>query len=144
MNTNLTHAPNLAQRPPRSPRVRLGGYVVLPRILDKGRADLAGTAGEFKSPWKIIVLVYNPAYAASPNFKPITSASDLDAAETAGNVFLPINAGGDNIYEVDTGDLRCTACGAVWASSRSRADERDVTFLRDERLARRGHDDNAA
>jgi hypothetical protein len=48
MNTNLTHAPNLTQRPPRSPRVRLGGYVALPRILDKGRAELAGTAGEYK------------------------------------------------------------------------------------------------
>ena len=41
-------APNLTLRPPRSPRVRLGGYVLLPRILDKGRADLAGTAGEYK------------------------------------------------------------------------------------------------
>jgi hypothetical protein len=40
-------APNLSQRPPRSPRVRLGGYVILPRILDKGRATLAGTAGEY-------------------------------------------------------------------------------------------------
>jgi hypothetical protein len=45
MNTN--HAPNLAQRPPRSPRVRLGGYVILARVLDKGRAELAGTAGEY-------------------------------------------------------------------------------------------------
>jgi hypothetical protein len=41
-------APNLTQRPPRSPRVRLGGYVILARILDKGRAELAGTAGEYK------------------------------------------------------------------------------------------------
>ena len=64
-----------------------------------------GTAGEFKSPWKIIVLVYNPAYAGSPNFRPITSAADLDAAEAAGNVFLPINSGGSNPYEVDTGNL---------------------------------------
>jgi hypothetical protein len=64
-----------------------------------------GTAGEFKSPWKIIVLVYNPAYVASPNFRPITSAADLDAAETAGNVFLPINSRGSNVYEVDTGNL---------------------------------------
>lgn len=64
-----------------------------------------GTAGEFKAPWKIIVLVYNPAYAASPTFKPITSAADLDAAEAAGNVFLPINSGGANPYEVDTGNL---------------------------------------
>ena len=44
----MNNAPNLAQRPPRSPRVRLGGYVILARILDKGRAELAGTAGEYK------------------------------------------------------------------------------------------------
>jgi hypothetical protein len=39
--TDLTH------RPPRSPRVRLGGYVILARMLDKGRALLAGTVGEY-------------------------------------------------------------------------------------------------
>ncbi len=48
MKTTSTAAPNLTQRPPRSPRVRLGGYVLLARILDKGRAELAGTAGEYK------------------------------------------------------------------------------------------------
>ena len=32
-----TSTPDLRQRPPRSPRVRLGGYVILPRMLDKGR-----------------------------------------------------------------------------------------------------------
>jgi hypothetical protein len=48
MNEALSHAPNLTQRPPRSPRVRLGGYVFLARILDKGRADIAGSAGEYK------------------------------------------------------------------------------------------------
>jgi len=48
MNANSSHAPNLTQRPPRSPRVRLGGYVVLARILDKGRAEIAGTTGEYK------------------------------------------------------------------------------------------------
>lgn len=40
-------APDLTQRPPRSPRVRLGGYVILPRMLDKGRAMLAGKNGEY-------------------------------------------------------------------------------------------------
>src|ERR1700676_2510605 len=48
MNKTITPAPNLTQRPPRSPRVRLGGYVTLGRILDKGRAEHAGTAGEYK------------------------------------------------------------------------------------------------
>jgi len=64
-----------------------------------------GTAGAYKAPWKIIVLVYNPAYVASPSFKPITSATDVDAAEAAGNVFLPINTGASNPYEIDTGNL---------------------------------------
>lgn len=45
--TNIPH-PDLTQRPPRSPRVRLGGYVILARILDKGRATLAGKAGEYE------------------------------------------------------------------------------------------------
>lgn len=40
--------PDLRIRPPRSPRVRLGGFVILPRMLDKCRAFLAGTNGEFK------------------------------------------------------------------------------------------------
>lgn len=48
MSTTLDHAPDLTRRPPRSCRVRLGGYVLLARIIDKGRADIAGTAGEYK------------------------------------------------------------------------------------------------
>ena len=40
-------APDLTQAPPRSPRVRLGGYTILPRILDKARATAAGTQGEY-------------------------------------------------------------------------------------------------
>jgi Domain of unknown function (DUF5069) len=42
------NAPDLTKRPPRSPRVRLGGFAILPRMLDKGRAVIAGTNGEFK------------------------------------------------------------------------------------------------
>jgi hypothetical protein len=39
--------PDLTQHAPRSPRVKLGGYVHLPRLLDKARAVLAGKQGEF-------------------------------------------------------------------------------------------------
>jgi hypothetical protein len=38
---------DLTQRPPRSPRARLGGYALLPRMLDKCRAELNGTEGTF-------------------------------------------------------------------------------------------------
>lgn len=63
-----------------------------------------GTAGEYLGPWKIIVLVYNPAYVNAPGFTPIKSEADIDAAEEAANVFLPL-FGGSNPYELDTGNL---------------------------------------
>jgi hypothetical protein len=44
---SLKNAPDLTRQPPRSPRVRLGGYVVLPRMLDKGRATIIGKSGEY-------------------------------------------------------------------------------------------------
>jgi len=46
MNIKI-QAPDLTQRPPRSPRTRLGGYALLPRMLDKGRATLADKNGEY-------------------------------------------------------------------------------------------------
>ena len=68
-----------------------------------------GTAGVMKAPWKIILLMYNPEVMNSvhPDFVPITSASDIDAAEANG-VFLPINSNltkGANQYEIETGNV---------------------------------------
>ncbi len=40
-------SPDLSKQPPRSARVRLGGFVILPRMLDKGRATIAGKNGEY-------------------------------------------------------------------------------------------------
>ena len=39
---------DLTKSYPRSPRERLGGIPMLPRTLDKARAKLAGTLGEYK------------------------------------------------------------------------------------------------
>jgi hypothetical protein len=38
---------DLTKQPPRSPRVRLGGYAILARCLDKGRATINGKNGEY-------------------------------------------------------------------------------------------------
>jgi hypothetical protein len=43
----MFYAIDLSERPPRSPRARLGGYALLARMLDKCRAEIAGTAGDF-------------------------------------------------------------------------------------------------
>jgi len=47
MNTKI-ESTDLTQRPPRSFHVRLGGFVILARMLDKGRATLANKNGEYK------------------------------------------------------------------------------------------------
>ena len=47
MENKKLNIPDLTQRPPRSPRVRLGGYAILARCLDKGRATLAKKNGEY-------------------------------------------------------------------------------------------------
>ena len=39
--------PDLTKQAPRSARVRLGGYATLPRMLDKGRAELTGKNGDY-------------------------------------------------------------------------------------------------
>ena len=43
----MATSPDLTKQAPRSARVRLGGYVILPRMLDKGRATIAGKNGEY-------------------------------------------------------------------------------------------------
>lgn len=58
---------DLTQRPPRSPRARLGGYALLPRMLDKCRAEIAGTAGTF--------------HYACPNDQRILTFLGIDPAE---------------------------------------------------------------
>lgn len=45
---STTNTPkDLTKQPPRSPRVRLGGYALMARMIDKGRADLQGNVGEY-------------------------------------------------------------------------------------------------
>ena len=43
----MLNSKDLTKEPPRSPRVRLGGYAILGRTLDKCRAFLTGKNGEY-------------------------------------------------------------------------------------------------
>jgi hypothetical protein len=43
----FAEAYDLTRRPPRSCYVRLVGYVILPRLIDKARAALAGSLGDY-------------------------------------------------------------------------------------------------
>src|SRR3954452_14513541 len=46
MNKNVT-GKDLRKEAPRSPRIRIGGYVILGRTIDKGRALIGGDIGEY-------------------------------------------------------------------------------------------------
>src|SRR6266536_1862258 len=41
------NAKDLTREPPRSPRMRINGYVLMARMIDKGRAFLNGSNGEY-------------------------------------------------------------------------------------------------
>ena len=48
MNASSTiDAKDLSQQAPASPRERVGGYAILARMTDKGRAEIAGTSGDY-------------------------------------------------------------------------------------------------
>lgn len=62
-----------------------------------------GTAGGFKAPWKIIVVMYSDATAADPNFVPFKSADDLESAlDNHPEMFQPPLPGFPGL-ELDTG-----------------------------------------
>ena len=46
MNTKV-NGNDLTKQAPRSPRIRVGGYAILGRTLDKCRALIAGNIGEY-------------------------------------------------------------------------------------------------
>ena len=43
----MTTAKDLTKEAPRSPRTRMGDYALMARMIDKGRATLNGTVGEY-------------------------------------------------------------------------------------------------
>lgn len=64
-----------------------------------------GTAGDYRSPWRVVIMRYNPLYSDSPSFVPVTSDDDLAVAEAAGD-FLPINQSGQgDPYQIWTDNV---------------------------------------
>lgn len=100
---------------PNNPNLPAGGNFhdhLLPSAPGMGND---GTAGEYKGPWMITIVVFNPAFThGNAAFQPITSDGQLAEVEAAsasalrtGGVpeLLPINASGSNIFERSTGTI---------------------------------------
>jgi hypothetical protein len=75
-------AKDLTKEPPRSPRVRLGGYVILARTTDKCRAFLAGNIGEYHYDCPLDNMLFGFKGVTGDDFKAQVQAgaSDTDLA----------------------------------------------------------------
>lgn len=76
-------APNLTRHPPRSPRVRLGGFVHLPRLLDKTRAVIAGRQGDYQFPCPLDQRFFAFTGIAADDFLSAVRSGLADAAMLA-------------------------------------------------------------
>ena len=64
-----------------------------------------GTAGEYKAPWKIILVMYTEAEVSRTDFVPVKSIEELDDGEAQGKFQEIAPPGSENPYEIDTGNL---------------------------------------
>ncbi len=71
---------DLSKQPPRSPRETLGGYVVAARVLDKCRAALNGTLGEYDFDCYLDNVFFGFAGIKADDFKAFVATGASDAA----------------------------------------------------------------
>lgn len=78
---NIT-AKDLSKESPRSPRTRIGGYAILARMADKGRATLNNTAGDYHFDCPVDNLLFRFKGVSGSEVKPLlaSGASDEEIA----------------------------------------------------------------
>lgn len=79
----MSSAKDLSKEPPRSPRQRIGGYAILARAIDKCRADVRGTIGEYHTDCPLDHLLLDWKGVAYPPFRAeiIAGSTDEEIAE---------------------------------------------------------------
>jgi hypothetical protein len=100
----MTSPKDLTKQPARSPRVRIGGYVLLARMADKGRASINGTAGEYHFDCPVDNMLFGFKGVKGADVKPLlaSGASDAEIADWLNTHGTPktaaeITAWGDSI-----------------------------------------------
>jgi hypothetical protein len=69
---------DLRKEAPRSPRIRIGGYAILARMIDKGRASLKGTAGEYHFDCPVDNMLFGFKGVTGAEVKPLLESSASD------------------------------------------------------------------
>ena len=74
----MTNVKNLTKESPRSPKVKVGGYVILGRTIDKCRADLAGTIGDYHFDCPLDNILFGFKGIKGVDFKAVVKKSKSD------------------------------------------------------------------
>ncbi len=83
MSLQTIESLDLTKQAPRSPRSTLGGYIVAGRALDKCRATLAGTAGEYHFNCPLDQMFLNFVGISAENFQEfVATGADDEAVAT--------------------------------------------------------------
>jgi hypothetical protein len=73
-------AKDLSKEPARSPRIRVGGYAILARMADKGRAFLNGTEGEYSFDCPVDNLLFDFKGVTGEQVRPVLESGATDEA----------------------------------------------------------------
>jgi hypothetical protein len=74
----MNKAKDLTKEPARSPRIRIGGYALLARMADKGRATLNGTAGEYHFDCPLDNMLFGFKRVKGAEVKPLLASGASD------------------------------------------------------------------
>lgn len=83
MATQISAAPDLRRDAPRAPQRRMGGLAVAARVLDKCRAELAGTNGEYHYNCPVDRLFFGASGLKADAFSAMVATGADDAAAAA-------------------------------------------------------------
>jgi hypothetical protein len=74
----MTKAKDLTKEAPRSPRTRIGGYALLARMADKGRATINGTVGEYHFDCPLDNMLFGFKGVKGAEVKPLLESGKTD------------------------------------------------------------------
>ena len=73
-------AKDLSKEPPRSPRIRIGGFCILARAIDKCRAYLANTLGEYSHGCPVDMILLDAKRVELADFREFVATGADDEA----------------------------------------------------------------
>lgn len=74
----MTTAKDLTKEAPRSPRIRFGGYALMARMIDKGRATLNETNGEYHFACPLDQMLFSFKGVATDDVKTVLASGAAD------------------------------------------------------------------